>query len=582
MPRPLTRRALVGSAAAAGAAAGYDLLAGGAPAAAADLSLYLGPALEPELVTVTDTAFVAWWWTEDAADTTVHLTPVGGPEDGRTRILRLEEGQHVHVARVDGLRPGQRYRYELYSGGRRVSLGQGEADPGSFRTLVPPAGRHLATIAVLNDLHVGEHCSGTVTDALGPSIPPCFSSDAYPDYAHRMVSAAIDELSRLDLDLVIANGDLTDRGRPDEVSRALAQLHRLDAPLQVTRGNHDRRLAGACATDGDCLRQQAFPGQRVGDATLRSVVRVGRALAVIGLDSADPDSGAGRLDLGDQPAWLDRQLRTVALEGRDAIVAFHHPLLIGQGVAADRGAQAVLDVLARHGHVRLVLHGHTHANVVRAHPTTGGRLPFLENGAIKEYPAGYALLRVHEDGIMRTFHRPDNAWSRHWTATSARQVWGLHPSITRGDLHSRAFVIGYASRIGPGPVRGAETPPATDGPRRPRLDVDVDRSAPLDRVRRRGLTVAVHVDRDAQIDVRLIAGLGRRDGLRAPRRIVVARARRRTIAGTVRLRLRPTALDRLLLRRVRRTLTAEVEVRVRPREGSARTLRRRVRLRHRG
>lgn len=577
MQHPLTRRTLVGSA--VGAAAGYGLLGAGTAAEAADPSLYLGPALEPELVTVTDSGFVAWWWTEEPSDTTVHLTPVGGPEDGRTSVRRLEEGQQVHVARIDGLRSGQQYRYELSSGGRRVSLGNGDADPGSFRTLVRPAGRHLATIAVLNDLHVGEHCSGTVTDALGPSIPPCFSSDAYPDYAHRMVSAAIDELSRLDLDLVIANGDLTDRGRPTEVSRALAQLRRLDAPLQVTRGNHDRRLAGACSTDGDCLREQAFPGQRAGDGTLRSVVRLGRALAIVGLDSADPDSGAGRLDLGDQPAWLDRQLRTLQGEGRDLLVVFHHPLLIGQGVPADRGAQAVLDVLARYPRVRLVLHGHTHANVLRSHPTTGGRLPFLENGAIKEYPAGYALLQVHEDGIMRTFHRPDNAWTRHWTATSARQVWGLQPSITRGDLHSRAFVLSYRSAIGPGALTvGADVPPPADGPRRPALDVDVARTATLGGLRRRGVTVAVHVDRDAELDVRLVAGLGRRDGLRAPRTVTLARARRRTTAGTVRLRLRPTAIERVLLRRIERTLAARVEVHVRPRVGGARTVRRRLRL----
>ena len=46
----------------------------------------------------------------------------------------------MHVARVGGLRPGTRYRYELLSGGVRQAARNAEADPGEFTTLVvPPA-----------------------------------------------------------------------------------------------------------------------------------------------------------------------------------------------------------------------------------------------------------------------------------------------------------------------------------------------------------------------------------------------------------------------------------------------------------
>ena len=223
-------------------------------------------------------------------------------------------------------------------------------------------------------------------------------------------------------------------------------------PLLITRGNHDRRLAGACAPDGDCLRAQAFPPQAVGDGPLKSVRRVGRRLAVVGLDSADPETGRGRLDLAAQPTWLDKQLTHLEAEGRDVIVAFHHPIIpvteppgFSDKVDLAKGGSEVLDVLASHHRVRLVLGGHTHRNNLGQDTGRGGAIPFLENGAIKEYPAGYALLDVHEGGIMRTFHRPVDDWTRLWTRVSAGQIFGNHAALTRGSLASRAFVLGYRS-----------------------------------------------------------------------------------------------------------------------------------------
>jgi Icc protein len=567
----LTRRTLIGSAAVAVASSRLPGLDGLAAAQAPQVP---GPALEPELVTVTDTAFAAWWRTDEPADTTVHLTPLDGPDAGKMRELKLEDGVSVHVAQVDGLTPGTRYRYELWSGGRRISLGSGEADPGEFRTLIPPTGPKLATIALMNDLHVGEHCSGTITTLPnGQSFPPCNSDEDYPDYAHRMVAAAFDELGKLQLDLVIANGDLTDRGRANDVTRALAQVHRLGTPVLVTRGNHDRRLPGECAPDGDCLRAQAFPGQAAGDAPLKSVVRVGDRVAVVGLDSADPDTGKGRLDLGDQPAWLDQQLATLGAEGRHVIVAFHHPVLaqtdpptVSDKASLDQGGQAVLDVLARHRHVRLVVHGHTHRNNLGHDPKIGTWLPFLENGAVKEYPAGYALLHVHEDGIMRTFHRPVNAWTREWTKVSATQVYGMHPSVTRGALGSRAFVTSYAGA----PVVTAASGTAAAARKPARLQFTADRNVSAKTLLGRGLALDVLVDQDTRLRVRVAGTLGKR-------RVVLASGEKAVRPGVYRLRVKArTRLQRRTVRALAKRLNATVEV-----TAGKRTARRAVRVKPR-
>jgi predicted phosphodiesterase len=417
--------------------------------------------LVPEVVTVTDRGFAAWWVTDAPADTTLRIARADG---SGFRELRLERRQTVHVAALDGLAPGTRYRYELRSGGRSIPLGP--HNPGIFRTLDPPPGEPLATIAVLNDMHVGERCSGTIQNVGDQSVPPCFTGD---DYAFRMTRSALESIARdHDVDFVVANGDLTDRGRPEEVRRALELLGGLRVPWRVTRGNHDRRLPGAdeCGPDGDCLRAQAFPERGPGDHALAWMERVGARVGIVGLDSCDPDSGRGRLDLGGQIAFLDRSLAELRREGRAALVAFHHHVTMQAlnshpsplfGVDPTKGGLDCLAVLARHDHVRLVLNGHTHRNYVSYDTGSGTRLPFLENGATKEYPGGYAIVRVHEDGVVRTFHRMTDPFARDWVRTTAGQVWGRHADYTRGTLASRAFVHRVGAAV-------PDPPPSVFGP----------------------------------------------------------------------------------------------------------------------
>lgn len=341
----LTRRQALGV-----AGAGALALALPEPLRLAAQSLEGG--LQPELVTVTQRGFAAWWCTDAPADTTVRIARADGR--GGVRELPLDGPRTVHAARLDGLRPDTDYRYELRSGGR--SMQQSSANPGHFRTLPLLEGERLATIAVLNDMHVGEQCSGTITSVGGDSVPPCFSA---PDYAYRMSDAALSDIAELRPDLVVANGDLTDRGRPGEVSRALELLGSSGRPVLVTRGNHDRRLHdGGCGKDGDCLRRDAFPERAPGEHALTSVSRVGDRVAVVGLDSCDPETGEGRLDLGGQLAWLDGTLNDLRTEGRIALVCFHHhvataansthPPPLFFGVSPARGGLDALRTIGSH------------------------------------------------------------------------------------------------------------------------------------------------------------------------------------------------------------------------------------------
>jgi 3',5'-cyclic AMP phosphodiesterase CpdA len=453
--QPLTRRNLLAAAGAAavGAALPGPLRALSARADGINLpALSLG-GLQPELVSVTGTSASFWWVTKTPADTTIRIATDGGAR----RDVTVERGQVIHAATIEGLQPGRHYRYELFSDGvkRQTSI----SNPGHFDTLVPPKGPLLARIAVVNDIHTGEGCSGTIQTVGGTSVPPCFH---LPNYAIRMTGAAVRAIRKAKVDLLIANGDLSDRGRPDEIRSALAVLRRARVPLVLTRGNHDRLFDG-CTDDRDCLKAAAFGGMPKGRHALTTTRDVGEGLTVIGLDSTDPESGRGDLLHNEQMDFLRTELARAASRGRRVVLCFHHPVTPGAiatalppisfGVEPQDGGNALAEVMKGQDHVVLVLHGHTHRNYVSY--MSGVAAPFLECGALKEYGGAWTLLEVHTDGVMRTSHRLDEPFCREWVRTSAQEYEGIYPSYTRGPLNARAFVHHYDA--------GQDVPPTLVG-----------------------------------------------------------------------------------------------------------------------
>ncbi len=62
-----------------------------------------------------------------------------------------------------------------------------------------------------------------------------FGRIAYPE----IVEVLVEEVNALEVDLVIASGDLTQRARPWQFEEAVAMLKAFAAPVLVVPGNHD-------------------------------------------------------------------------------------------------------------------------------------------------------------------------------------------------------------------------------------------------------------------------------------------------------------------------------------------------------
>ncbi|MGO9604892.1 MAG: phosphodiesterase [Candidatus Binataceae bacterium] len=173
---------------------------------------------------------------------------------------------------------------------------------------------------------------------------------------NEQLAQAIAHINDLDPapDVVIASGDLTDHGRPEEYEVLSEILSKLKAPIFVIPGNHDRRDALSQAFADQCYMPQpdtAFINYAVEDFPLR----------LIGLDTTVPDHHHG-LMCEDRLRWLDDTLR--ARPDSPTFIFMHHPPfrtgIQWMDAAGLHGGRKMEEIVARHPQVVRVACGHIH------------------------------------------------------------------------------------------------------------------------------------------------------------------------------------------------------------------------------
>ncbi len=170
---------------------------------------------------------------------------------------------------------------------------------------------------------------------------------------------AVAHLNRLDPrpDVVLATGDLVERGEAQEYVRLRSILDRLTMPVYAVPGNHDSReqLARAFADRG-YLPDQGF---------LQYTVE-GWPVRLIGLDTHVPGEPGGRL-CAERLGWLDARLAEAP--DRPTLVFMHHPPFVTGMQAMDamglEGGPALAEVIGRHPQVERVVCGHVHRAMTR-------------------------------------------------------------------------------------------------------------------------------------------------------------------------------------------------------------------------
>lgn len=172
----------------------------------------------------------------------------------------------------------------------------------------------------------------------------------------RRLERTIDAVLALDVapDLLLATGDLADKGAPEAYARLRAQLNRLPCPACVLPGNHDRRAAFieglSPPTD-----ENGFVQYTVEDLPVRIVV----------LDTLEEGRHGGAYCEA-RAAWLEARLSEAPQ--RPTLIALHHP-------PADTGipwmgardgepwTERLRAVVSRHRQVQALVAGHMHRTI---------------------------------------------------------------------------------------------------------------------------------------------------------------------------------------------------------------------------
>ncbi|MFE1798302.1 metallophosphoesterase [Streptomyces sp. NPDC059517] len=420
-------------------------------------------AVNLELVTLTeDRAVITWYTGAESEGEVVYGTH---PAHLNRTASEGRDTAHHYVELTD-LEPGQTYYYQARSRGSAATptplhLVSGNAvgtslhgfgthaGPYSFTTPQPPPGRHLLSIALCNDLHLGETTAGLVTGMpLMRGISQRLGLGPYPEIMGR---ALVEEAHRRGARHLLAAGDISAGGAPRDLSEARRLLDGFGTHGQdyfVVRGNHDRRgRQGLQEGRGDSFLE-AFPADGGPDGEAAYFSRDLGGLRVLGLDTYEKrGNGAGSGGLSDeQLAWFRADVR--AHKDQPTVVFGHHPLTVrnspfpvtsGQRLNR-RQARAILDTYAAAPGVFLHHAGHTHRNKRTVLPQAR-HVTLQEVGAVKEYPGGFCLLRIHTGGYALNYYKASSAPAREWSERSRRVAAGLWPQYALGrSVHDRNSV----------------------------------------------------------------------------------------------------------------------------------------------
>jgi 3',5'-cyclic AMP phosphodiesterase CpdA len=156
-------------------------------------------------------------------------------------------------------------------------------------------------------------------------------------------------------DLVVATGDLTDNGLPEEYRLLRALLDRFEIPVRVIPGNHDDIEPLVDVLDHHTyLPRDGGPLQYAIEGDVR----------IVAVDTTRPGYHEGWYD-ADRLQWLDATLS--AAPNAPTLVMMHHPPF-DTGIwwmdrSHIRGVEEFERVIRRHPQVRRVIAGHIHRSI---------------------------------------------------------------------------------------------------------------------------------------------------------------------------------------------------------------------------
>jgi 3',5'-cyclic AMP phosphodiesterase CpdA len=253
----------------------------------------------------------------------------------------------------------------------------------------------------------------------------------------RCARGALREATAWSPDLLVAKGDLTQRGWRDEWARlgTLVEQHAPDVELVAVPGNHDTPII-----------REVDPHDGLALAKLRSdrflVVDLPGVRVLVVDSSMDARSGG---TVAPHRAEVLDGARDAARDGRAVLLCLHHPF--EQFPWPTKYPRCIpfpvtrrfLGELGRANPRVVVTGGHTHRN----RRFDVGPVVHTEVGSVKDYPGVWGGYVFHEGGVRQVVRRVMAPDAIGWIEYSRLALGGLWQFYATGPLRSRCFTHGW-------------------------------------------------------------------------------------------------------------------------------------------
>jgi 3',5'-cyclic AMP phosphodiesterase CpdA len=260
--------------------------------------------------------------------------------------------------------------------------------------------------------------------------------------------AAVADLNRSGAELVVQLGDLADHGNPAEFETAVTTLAGLEMPFTTMMGNHDVFSYATEELAGRSLYSSSFgrdpDGVIVDHNGTKFVILDSVEHAASPFPAFDFASGSflegpgGAIVRGAfSPPQHDLLAEIASPDGGPGFVFLHHPpqpftafppVIFGLNDRDSGRLHATVDS----GNVWGVFAGHTHRNAITR---MYDKVPAVEVAMPRDYPFGYALIDVTDEGYAYRFVQiSDEALLResYSTAGTLWRRYALGPRSSRG------------------------------------------------------------------------------------------------------------------------------------------------------
>jgi len=385
-----------------------------------------------ELVTVTEHSFELYWATDQPQTCLVKY----GGNQSQLDQKKTEPGRAAayHFLSVNNLQPGVKYFYELECRGAKAP--RSRLSPGTLVTQTLPSGNLLFSFAVMTDLHQGETVAGLILLPISwlPALSPGFTWK-YPvdNYWAFTARNAVEQINQYPIDFTVVDGDLSAFYSRDEFESAKNLLDHLQKPYYVLRGNHDR--VGEQPEDWFKkvfnLEESAYSFSHQG-------------FLFLCLDDTRLEDGLGEIP-EKEFIWLEKKL--AANKNLPTFIISHRPDELGAPDISKETVARFRAVLEKNPQVIACIHGHGHKAQIKMLKTAGQDLPIIMVPSTKEYPSGFGIIRVFENGLAYNFHRTNCADCLEWSATTRREYFGRAPSVLFGQISDRNLVYPFPEAI---------------------------------------------------------------------------------------------------------------------------------------